>query len=144
MQKTAQLKITDRFGSEKTILLNKPLFTIGRKADNDLQLISDTVSRYHAEIVYEDDTFHLVDKSSKRGSFVNGQRIERCALQHLDKISIGGEDESQIQFIDETVATASAIFSQSQLHLSNSASARSSSANEELQKLSRFVEVNQA
>src|SRR5438270_4183213 len=116
MQKAAQLKITDRFGSEKTISLNKPVFTIGRKADNDLQLISDTVSRYHAEIVYEDDTFHLVDKSSKRGSFVNGQRIERCALQHLDKLSIGGEDESQIQFIDETVATASAIFSQSQLH----------------------------
>lgn len=144
MQKTAQLKITDRFGSERKLLLNKPVFTIGRKADNDLQLISDTVSRYHAEIVCEDETFLLVDKGSKRGSFVNGQRIERCALQHLDQISIGGEDESQIQFIDDTIATASAIFNQSQLNISNSSSSRSSSANEELQKLARFVEVNQA
>ena len=40
MQKTAQLKITDRFGVEKTLHLNKSVFTIGRKADNDLQLPS--------------------------------------------------------------------------------------------------------
>jgi serine phosphatase RsbU (regulator of sigma subunit)/pSer/pThr/pTyr-binding forkhead associated (FHA) protein len=143
MQKSAQLKITDRFGVERVLPLNKPVFTIGRKADNDLQLISDTVSRYHAEVVYEDETYYLVDKGSKRGSFVSGQRVERCALQHLDQISIGGEDECQIQFLDDTVATASAIFSKSELNLSQSLSARAS-ANEELQKLARFVEVNQA
>ena len=124
--------------------LNKPVFTIGRKADNDLQLVSDTVSRYHAEIVYENETYHLVDKNSKRGSFVNDQRVEQCALQHLDQIRIGGEDESRIEFIDETVTEREPIFEDSQLHLSQSFNLRSTSANEELRKLARFVEVNQA
>jgi len=144
MQKPAHLKITDHFGVEKKLPLAKPVFLIGRKADNDLQLLSDSVSRYHAEIVYEDETYYLVDKGSKRGSFINDQRVERCALQHLDRLGIGGEDDCQLQFIDETVATASAIFdSNSGLNLTQAGRLRAS-ANEELQKLARFVEVNQA
>jgi serine phosphatase RsbU (regulator of sigma subunit) len=145
MQKPAQLKITDQFGVERLQVLAKPVFTIGRKADNDLQLLSDGVSRYHAEIVYEVDTYYLVDKGSKRGSFVNDQQIDRCALEHLDRIRIGGEDSCHLQFIDETVETASAIFEgRTNLNLTQSVRARAASANEELQKLARFVEVNQA
>jgi hypothetical protein len=144
MQKPALLKVTNRFGVERSLALEKPLFTIGRKAENDLQLLSDTVSRQHAEIIYEDDTYVLVDRSSKRGSYVNDQRIERCALQHLDVIRIGGDDHHKIQFIDETMNRAEAIFnSHPSLRLSMSG-ARAASANEELQKLARYVEVNQA
>lgn len=127
--------------------LGKPVFTIGRKAENDLQLLSDTVSRQHAEVVYEDETYYLVDVGSKRGTFVNDQRIERCALQHLDRLRIGGDDEQQIIFLDDSVESASAIFDSSpRLTLTPPSKdrARLTSANEELQKLSRFVEVNQA
>jgi hypothetical protein len=42
---TCALKVTNRFGVERSLALEKPLFTIGRKAENDLQLLSDTVSR---------------------------------------------------------------------------------------------------
>jgi pSer/pThr/pTyr-binding forkhead associated (FHA) protein len=48
MQKLAQLKINNRFGGERVFDLNKAVFTIGRKAENDLQLLHDTVSRQHA------------------------------------------------------------------------------------------------
>jgi phosphoserine phosphatase RsbU/P len=144
MQKPALLKVTNRFGVERSLALEKPLFTIGRKAENDLQLLSDTVSRQHAEIIYEDDTYVLVDRSSKRGSYVNDQRVERWPLQHLDVIRIGGDDHHKIQFIDETMTRAEAIFnSHPSLRLSTSG-ARAASANEELQKLARYVEVNQA
>src|SRR6516164_6829062 len=110
MQKTARLKIVNRFGVTRSLPLGKPVFTIGRKAENDLQLLSDTVSRQHAEIIYEDDTYFLVDRASKRGSYVNDQRVDRCPLQHLDVIRIGGDDHHKIQFVDETVGRAEAIF----------------------------------
>lgn len=148
MQKPAQLKVTNRFGVEKRLPLGKPVFTIGRKAENDLQLLSDSVSRQHAEIAYQDEAYYLIDRGSKRGSYVNDQRVERCQLQHLDRIRIGGDDHHQIQFLDETVEQASAIFkTNSSPRLSQSQwadRARAASANEELQKLARFVEVNQA
>jgi serine phosphatase RsbU (regulator of sigma subunit) len=145
MQKTAQLKITNRFGVTRYLPLGKSVFTIGRKAENDLQLLSDTVSRQHAEIVYENDTYFLVDIGSKRGSYVNDQRIERYALQHQDRIRIGGDDDQQIVFLDESIEHASAIFDSSpSLTFSSLAKERATSANEELQKLSRFIEVNQA
>lgn len=148
MQKTAQLKVINRFGVEKLFPLEKPLFTIGRKAENDLQLLSDTVSRQHAEIVYEDGTYFLVDIGSKRGTFVNEQRIERIALQHRDRIRIGGDEEQYLIFLDQAVERASIIFDtgtyQSQSRPSTYDRAPDASANEELQKLSRFLEINQA
>ncbi len=147
MQKPAQLKIINRFGVLRFLPLNKPVFTIGRKAENDLQLLSDSVSRQHAEIVYESEIYYLVDIGSKRGSYVNDQRIERCALQHLDRVRIGGDEDQQIFFLDDTVEKASAIFESSPVLTFSQTSqdrARAASANEELQKLSRFIEVNQA
>lgn len=147
MNKSAQLKIINRFGVTRFLPLNKTVFSIGRKAENDLQLLSDTVSRQHAEIIYENDTFYLVDVGSKRGTYVNDQRIERCALHHQDRLRIGGDDEQQIIFLDDSVENASAIFNSSpNLTLSSPSRDRApvTSANEELQKLARFVEVNQA
>jgi phosphoserine phosphatase RsbU/P len=147
MQKQAQLKIVNRFGVTRFLSLNKPVFTIGRKAENDLQLLSDTVSRQHAEIVYDGDTYYLIDIGSKRGSFVNDQPVERIALQHQDRIRIGGDEDQKIFFLDYSIENASAIFDSSpQLTLSPSTEERSraASANEELQKLARFIEVNQA
>lgn len=148
MQRSAQLRISSRFGAERKLTLNKSIFTIGRKAENDLQLLHDTVSRQHAEIRFDGESYVLVDIGSKRGTYVNGQRIEKSiALQHLDKILIGGDEDQQIQFLDETVSSASAIFdSHSHLNLTQALSdkMRLISANDELQKLSRYVEVNQA
>ena len=145
MQKSARLKIINRFGVTQLKPLDKPVFTIGRKAENDLQLLSDTVSRQHAEIVFENDSYYLVDVGSKRGSYVNDQRVERCALQHQDRLRIGGDEDQEIIFLDDSVERAAAIFDSSpNLTISSIAHDRAVSANEELQKLSRFIEVNQA
>jgi phosphoserine phosphatase RsbU/P len=145
MQKPARLKIVNRFGVMRSLPLGKPVFTIGRKAENDLQLLSDSVSRQHAEIIYEEDAYYLVDIGSKRGTFINDQQIARCALQHLDRIRIGGDEDQQIIFLDDTIERASAIFDSSpRLTLTPQQADRVTSANEELQKLARFIEVNQA
>ena len=147
MQRSAQLRITTRFGAERKMTLSKSVFTIGRKAENDLQLLHDTVSRQHAEIQFDGESFFIVDVGSKRGTFVNGQRVQRIALQHLDRILIGSDEDQELQFLDESVSSASAIFdSQANLNLTQALSDRMklASANDELQKLSRYVEVNQA
>lgn len=147
VQKTAQLKIINRFGATRLLPLNKPVFTIGRKPENDLQLLTDMVSRLHAEIRYEDDTYYLVDVGSKRGTYVNDQRVERCALLHQDRLRIGGDNEQQLIFLDNAVENTSATFN-SNSDLTSSQPLKDGSptvsANEELQKLARFVEVNQA
>jgi len=142
MQKPAKLRITGQFGEKKSVLLVKPVFTIGRKPGNDLHLLATGISRYHGQIVYEDENYYLVDQESKSGVFINDRRVTRQALKHLDRIRIGGHDDCQIQFIEETV---SAIFkSSSSLKLSQVHHASGTSANEELRQLARFVEVNQA
>ncbi|HEY6404108.1 MAG TPA: SpoIIE family protein phosphatase [Blastocatellia bacterium] len=144
MQKPARLKIVNRFGVTQSLPLGGPVFTIGRKAENSLQLLSDSVSRQHAEIVYENDSYYLVDIGSKRGTFVNGQQVVRCVLQHRDIIRIGGDEEQQITFLDDTVERASAIFDSSPRLALTQQVDRVTSANEELKKLARFIEVNQA
>jgi sigma-B regulation protein RsbU (phosphoserine phosphatase) len=142
MQKPALLKIVDQFGVKKSMRLEKRVFTIGRRPENDLVLLSSGVSRDHGAIVYDGDHYYLVDKGSKSGLFVNGQPITRCELHHLDKIAVGGHDDCQIEFIEES---ASVIFSSPEsLNLSQSDSAPGISANEELQRLARYVEINQA
>src|SRR5262245_48274007 len=145
MQKPAQLKIINRFGVVRFLSLDKPVLTIGRKAENDLQLLFHTVAREHAKILYEEDIYYLVDIGSKSGTFVNDQRIVRCALQHLDRIRIGGDEDTQIVFIDNTIDGASANFDSSpRPTLTTQRADRETSANEELQKLARFIEVSQA
>jgi sigma-B regulation protein RsbU (phosphoserine phosphatase) len=142
MQKPALLKIVDQFGVKKSMRLEKRVFTIGRRPENDLVLLSSGVSRDHGAIVYDGDHYYLVDKGSKSGLFVNGQPITRCELHHLDQIAVGGHDDCQIEFIEES---DSVIFSSSEsLNLSQGDSAPGISANEELQRLARYVEINQA
>ena len=147
MQTPARLKLVNQFGGERFVPLDKPIFTIGRKAENDLQLISDGVSRQHAEIRHEDGAYYLIDIGSKRGTFVNGQRVERCVLQHQDAIRIGGEEEQLLTFFDDSIERASAIFATNpRTSISQRLNDRAlvASANEELQKLGRYMEVNQA
>lgn len=142
MQKPALLKIVDQFGVPKTLPLEKRVFTIGRRPENDLMLLSNSVSRDHAAIVYDNETYYLVDKASKSGLFVNGQRVTRCELHHLDQIGVGGHDDCQIQFLEESVPV---IFESSHgLNLSQLGHASGATANKELQQLARYVEVHQA
>ncbi|MFN8102859.1 MAG: FHA domain-containing protein [Acidimicrobiia bacterium] len=63
--------------------------TIGRHPDSDFFLDDVTVSRRHAEVRHEGSGFTLKDNGSLNGTYVNGDRVEQCALQHGDEIRIG-------------------------------------------------------
>jgi hypothetical protein len=66
---------------------------IGRNPDNDIVLNSDRVSRYHAEIVRDDDTTRVVDQQSRNGVWINSQRIHDSAeLKPGDRLRIGRQE----------------------------------------------------
>jgi predicted component of type VI protein secretion system len=73
----------------KEIPLKQATLTIGRTAANDLPIDNLAVSGHHAKIYYEGDKFVLEDLNSLNGTFVNNQRIQKSALRHGDKVTIG-------------------------------------------------------
>lgn len=63
--------------------------TIGRAEDNTLVLPGATVSRHHARVVWEDDSWMIRDLGSGNGTIVDGERIREAQLGHNSGILIG-------------------------------------------------------
>lgn len=84
-----RLTIKDHSGV-RTVPVDKPIFTIGRRQSADVQIHKDDqdVSKYHAEIVKEIDAYVLRDTASKFGTFVNGERIKEHRLVRGDRIRL--------------------------------------------------------
>jgi hypothetical protein len=62
---------------------------IGRSPDCDVFLDDVTVSRQHAELLREGETFTIRDLGSLNGTYVNRKRIESAVLEDDDEVQIG-------------------------------------------------------
>jgi hypothetical protein len=62
---------------------------IGRSPECDVFLDDVTVSRRHAELVRDGETFTISDLGSLNGTFVNRKRIESAELEDDDELQIG-------------------------------------------------------
>lgn len=75
------------------VTLDRPITTIGkRKEEADLVLEDISVSRLHARIVKEKETYYIEDLNSTNGTFKNGLRLqpyERRELEEEDEIKTG-------------------------------------------------------
>lgn len=60
--------------------IKKQVTRIGRKLDNDLVLQDPTISRYHAEIVYQENQFTLKDLGSSGGTYLNNKKLAEGIL----------------------------------------------------------------
>jgi FHA domain len=78
-------QIFDLSEKEATIGRNDPL----RGVFNDINLADTTVSRRHARIFIESDTYCIEDLGSINGTAVNDQPISKAKLAHGDRITIG-------------------------------------------------------
>jgi pSer/pThr/pTyr-binding forkhead associated (FHA) protein len=74
--------------NKQMIPLMKAVTSFGRQLENDIVFHEDFLSRFHAEIVYEDGQYILYDKESTSGTFVNGRKIDSCVLNSGDLISL--------------------------------------------------------
>ena len=124
-------------GEERKVSLQKLPFCIGRKTENDLVISDPRVSREHAIIVQESDGFYVVDKGSKLGTFVNGERVERRKLKRNDRLEFGVRGEAFALFDpDKPATTPSSRDLLSQLSVWKPASATS-----DLETLTLFLEA---
>jgi serine phosphatase RsbU (regulator of sigma subunit) len=100
----ARLHVSDSQG-RRVVVLDRPLFLIGRRTAADLQIVSTDVSREHAEIVQEDGRYTLRDRGSRYGTFVNGEQITERSLQHGDRIRLGRTDAIELIFATDAAKT---------------------------------------
>ena len=74
--------------NRQMIPLEKQVIRLGRQMENDIVFHEEFVSRFHAEIRFEDGKYILRDNESTSGTFVNGRKIDQCVLNSGDLISI--------------------------------------------------------
>jgi sigma-B regulation protein RsbU (phosphoserine phosphatase) len=112
---TVQLTVSDSQGSH-TVPIDKPVFTIGRRATADLQVIGRDVSRDHAKILQRGDGYVLVDCGSRFGTFVNGEELTgEHLLVHGDKLSLGESGSTTLVFLSEDEQTPGLLTSSTSL-----------------------------
>ena len=94
------------------------------------------MSRDHALIVSENGQFCVIDQSSKHGTFVNGERVQRKTLERNDRLEFGVRDVAYVIFHPHNASTNSArdFLSQiSGIHISTETT--------DLEKLTLFLEA---
>ena len=94
-----RLEVTDALG-RRVVPIDKPRFEIGRRETNDLRLAGSEVSRDHAEIVNEGGgRYVLRDRSSRYGTYVNGDQVTERAVVHGDRIRLGRSGGAEMVFL---------------------------------------------
>ena len=78
--------------SVQEVVLNRPTFTIGRRADNDIVLPLEYVSGHHGRLEQRGAVWFYTDLGSTNGTFHNGRRVaphQPVPLQEGDVLRIG-------------------------------------------------------
>ena len=94
----ARLEVTDALG-RRIVPISKGHFEIGRRETNDLRLAGSEVSRDHAEIDAQDNSFLIRDKNSRYGTYVNGEQVTEKPLVHGDRIRLGRSGGAEMVFL---------------------------------------------
>ncbi len=77
--------------------------TIGRSADNDIQIDNPGVSSSHAVIRRDRDRYVLEDLGSKNGTYVKGAKLSMHALEYGDVITIFKHQLRFVAFVGSDV-----------------------------------------
>lgn len=70
------------------VYVKEGVTTVGRE-DCDLSLDDSKISRHHCSLYLNAEDLSIIDQNSSNGTFVNGMRIEKKDLIHLDTIIVG-------------------------------------------------------
>jgi pSer/pThr/pTyr-binding forkhead associated (FHA) protein len=69
--------------------LDRPVTSAGRHPANNIVVDDVTVSRHHAEFLYERGEFRVFDVGSLNGTYVNGEPTHTTVLTNSDEIRLG-------------------------------------------------------
>lgn len=122
---------------QRSIVMNRTPFSVGRKVDKDLVIPDPRVSRDHALIVAENGDFFVIDQGSKHGTFVNGERIQRQKLQRNDRLEFGVRGDVAYVIFSPQHATSNT----AREFLSQISGIQISTDTTDLEKLTLFLEA---
>lgn len=94
---TISLTYSDADGPH-SIDLDRESTSIGRSPGQDIVMSDPCVSRHHALIVREGDTYTVIDQNSTYGTFLNATRVERAVLKFDDVLQVGSLKGPQLRF----------------------------------------------
>lgn len=84
----AFLTMTSETGSVRRFQL-EAYNSIGRHPKNTIQIMDRLISKHHACVVYQNNTYYLQDLESRNGTFINGQRISEVILEPNTEVRLG-------------------------------------------------------
>jgi pSer/pThr/pTyr-binding forkhead associated (FHA) protein len=70
--------------------IERPVAQLGRGTASDICLIDNTISGAHATLMLRGNTWYLLDHSSLNGTYVDGVRVNQCALPGPCDLRLGG------------------------------------------------------
>lgn len=80
-------------------------FLIGRSFDCQVRLSSTRVSRHHAEVFIDEDSWFLRDLGSANGTWLNGERVVTAPLRQDNQVQCGKEGPTvvlQLEVVADT------------------------------------------
>ena len=76
-------------GGERATFRFRLSFRIGRQDDCEVCIKDDYVSRYHAEVVFEEGLWWVRDLGSANGVYVGGQRVPKAPIRGTATVRLG-------------------------------------------------------
>jgi two-component system, cell cycle response regulator len=73
----------------KRIELDRNEMTVGRAPEADLTLDDERVSRIHCVVLRRGNEVWVEDRDSRNGTYVDGQRVNRCTLSPMANLQVG-------------------------------------------------------
>lgn len=83
------LRFTSGDAAGETVIIRRPVISIGRALDNDVIIDSAEVSRHHARLEVRGGDYWITDLDSTNGTAVNGRPARSAKLSHGDTITFG-------------------------------------------------------
>jgi ABC-type multidrug transport system ATPase subunit/pSer/pThr/pTyr-binding forkhead associated (FHA) protein len=75
--------------AEKTIVIQKPVITLGRDEHNDIVVLDARVSRHHASIRWQDNSWIVENLSQTHYVAIDQQEVSQGTLRHNSVVNLG-------------------------------------------------------
>ena len=84
----------------KTFLITKPITTIGREPDNDIVVSDLSVSRHHAQIMWNGSSWSIKKVAAQNNVTLNQNEITQSPLSDRDTIGLGPSTTALFQIVE--------------------------------------------
>ncbi|HEY2733211.1 MAG TPA: sigma 54-interacting transcriptional regulator, partial [Polyangiales bacterium] len=92
-------------GKPRIFPIYKKIVSVGRAGGNDVAVDDDTLSDYHAQVIFDGREFNFSEVDARAEMLLNGKKKRRGKLVHGDRLTLGGVD-LVFSLYDEVIVAA--------------------------------------